>query len=213
MDTYAIPREGPEDEWKERIPSPERMARTLAAFSNGVGGRVWVGITDGGRIIGVPNLEAAKEEMLRARALVDPPPQLTMNQFPGPCELSLLRVAVAAGQDGPYCVVDANGKYTAYLRNRDATRPIGHKELGRLGQAVGRTALNEKDWRLMTILGQQDGLAMKDLARRACAGERSVRRTLVILQRAGLVTEVAGAGFALTPRGFKRWREHMTRRP
>jgi len=44
--------EGPECEWKERLPRPERLARTLAAFANGVGGSLWVGVTDAGEVVG-----------------------------------------------------------------------------------------------------------------------------------------------------------------
>ena len=48
--------EGPECEWKLRPPRPERLARTLAAFHNGAGGSVWIGVADDGTRVGVSDL-------------------------------------------------------------------------------------------------------------------------------------------------------------
>lgn len=211
MDIQAIPPEGPEDEWKQQVPRPDRMARTVAAFSNGTGGRIWIGITDQGEVLGVDS-EAACERIRLAVALVDPSPRVSFQRLELSQSLCLLRVEVAAGKEGPYCVVGPNGTRTAYLRNRDSTRPTSEKELARLRFDSGRISLNEKDWHLLGLIGQRDGLSLKELAHRACSGERPVRRRLVAFQQAGLTTEIQGVGHALTPRGFKRWRERLSHR-
>ena len=62
--------EGPECEWKERPPRPERLARTLAAFHNGAGGSLWVGVADDGSLVGVPDLEAARGAVTEAQQCV-----------------------------------------------------------------------------------------------------------------------------------------------
>ena len=213
MDIKSIPPEGPEDEWKEKVPSPSRMARTLAAFSNGTGGRIWVGMCDEGQPLGVVNFETAGRAMNAAAALVDPAPQSSFHRVPLVDGRSLLRVDVRPGSKGPYCVVGKGGERVAYLRNRDTTCPIPESEIGRMRKNSTHLSLQEKDWRLLSLLERNDGMKLKELVRRMRMGEREVRRRMVALHRASLTREVEGRGHVLTPRGFKRCRERRASGP
>jgi ATP-dependent DNA helicase RecG len=206
----SIPPEGPEDEWKEEVPRPDRMARTLAAFSNGTGGRIWIGMSDDGRPVGVPNFAIARDAIGAAADLVDPAPDISFHRISLPGDCVLLRVDVPSGLHGPYSVVGPEGDRTVYLRNRDSTRPIPESEMGRLGNNSEHISLADKDWRLLELIQMSDGLVIKDLAQKACMGERDVRRRMVSLHRAGLTSEVPGRGHTLTPRGFKRCRERKS---
>jgi predicted HTH transcriptional regulator len=207
VDIKSIPPEGPEDEWKEKVPRPNRMARTLAAFSNGTGGRIWVGMRDDGQPLGVPNFDTVRRAMNEAAALVDPAPQISFHRVSLGDGRSLLRVDVRSGSEGPYCVVGREGERVAYLRNRDITRPIPESEIGRMRKNSKHFSLQEKDWRLLILLEGSDGMRLNELARHTRMGEREARRRMVALHQASLTSEVEGRGHVLTPRGFKRCRE------
>ena len=199
-----IPPEGPEDEWKELLPAPERVARTLSAFANGTGGRLWVGLTDAGLIRGVADPAAVEAVIEQALAMVDPQPQLRVETLDAGEGRTLVRVVVSPGSEGTAWVEDGKRPRTAYLRDRDRTRPLEPGAVRDLERDAARIPLEAKDRRLLELLKRYDGLEVKELARRARMGERDVRRRLVRCRLGGLVQEQPDGRHALTPRGYRR---------
>ena len=66
-------------EFKERIDHPESIAGEIVAFANTEGGRLFVGVSDDGRIVGVPD----------ATQTIDPPePRSAATAFSPPFCLS-----------------------------------------------------------------------------------------------------------------------------
>ena len=53
MSELVIDPEGPECEWKVILPRNSRIAHTICAFANGVGGTLWIGVADDGRVVGL----------------------------------------------------------------------------------------------------------------------------------------------------------------
>lgn len=199
-----IPPEGPEDEWKEQLPAPGRIARTLSAFSNGTGGRIWVGVTDAGLVRGVERLDEVKEVLTRALAMVEPAPQVALQTVKDDAGLVLARIEVLPGTNGTAFVDDGRRPPTAYLRDRDRTRPLDAGALRDLERDASPVQLDAKDRKLLDLLKRFDGLEAKELSRRARIGERDVRRRLVRFRLAGLVQEQPDGRHALTPRGFRK---------
>jgi len=191
--------EGPECEWKVRPPRPERLARTLAAFHNGAGGSVWVGVADDGVLVGVPDLASARAEVEAAAARCEPRPrmQLSRRRLQGHV---LLEVRVEPGVE--VCHADDR----VYVRDGSSSRPATPDQARRLARGGKGPSLDDRARRLLDALARKGPLRRGDLAHAMCVGERTCRRALVPLLDADLVQEDAGGFLSLTPRGHRRAR-------
>lgn len=191
--------EGPECEWKERPPRPERLARTLAAFHNGAGGCVWVGVADDGVLVGVTDLTGARAAVEAAADRCEPRPRMRLSRrrLEG---YTLLEVRVEPG--GEVCSADGR----VYVRDGSSSRPATSDQARRLERGSRGPSLDDRARRLLEVLARKGPLRRGDLARGMRVGERTCRRALVPLLDADLVQEDAAGFLSLTPRGHRRAR-------
>ena len=202
MRDLPIQPEGPESEWKERPPSAFRLARTLAAFHNGVGGRLWIGVADDGVIVGLEDLEEAELAVEQAARLVTPRPGMDLFRHRSQ-GLPILEVRVAAGE--PPALVQRGGASVLYVRDGASTRPASAASTRRMTRGEARRIqLDRKEKRLLLELSRRGPIALPELAKAARMGRRNTRRSLVKLLQAGLVHEDASDRFSLTPAGHRR---------
>ncbi len=203
--------EGPESEWKERLPRAERIARTMSAFANGVGGKIWVGVRDDGAVVGVADAVETTGELRRiARDLVAPSPRLQVRavRLAG---VTLVVAEVGASEVRPVLAPGRDGKLGPFVRDGSSTRPAPRAIQRVWSRGASRVTLDARGRRLLREirLRAQDGTAgpdLKELARASRVGQRAARRALVQLQAAGLVTERTAGHFGLTPEGHSRAR-------
>ena len=113
----------------------ERLCKTIIAFANGSGGRIYIGIDDFGALCGVPNRD---REMLRASNLVKDciRPDITQLVTIEPVELDsapLIRIDVEAGTSGPYYLA-AKGLTPSgvFARLGPATVPLSREDIRKL---------------------------------------------------------------------------------
>ena len=207
MSKVAIPPEGPECEWKEILPRSERVARTLAAFANGLGGRLWVGITDGGERVGVPDTRQVIADVRAAAELCDPRPVVNLRRH-REGGVILMEARVQATLRGPVEVSMNDGTRRVFVRDGSSTRPAEEETLQRMRRARGqsRANLNDKAARVLNLLQTDGPLDQGQVARSARMGRQAARRILVDLMQAGLVHEVQGRRFSLTPSGHRKSR-------
>lgn len=197
--------EGPECEWKERPPRPERLARTLAAFHNGAGGSVWIGVADDGSLEGVSDLAAARAAVEAAADHCEPRPRIQLSRRRVE-DTTLLEVAVAPGS-GLARVQGNDGRAQAYVRDRDSSRQATDDQVRRLERGRSRGPnLDDRGRRLLDALLRKGQLRRTGLARAIRVGERTCRRVLVPLLDAGLVQESQDGFLSLTPQGHRRAR-------
>lgn len=203
--------EGPESEWKERLPRPERIARTMSAFANGVGGKVWVGVRDDGAVIGVADAAETARELRRiGDALVAPSPKLEvrMVRYAG---AELVVAEISPSEVRPVLAPGRDGTLAPFVRDGSSTRPAPRAIQKVWSRGAARVSLDARERRLLREIRTraQDGTAgpdLKELARASRTGPRAARRALVQLQAAGLVTERTAGHFGLTPEGHARAR-------
>lgn len=189
--------EGPECEWKRKPPAPAKLARTLAAFHNGTGGSVWVGVEDDGTLVGVEDLAETKAALEEAVNLVEP--NLGYGVHKRRVEgFTLVEVRVASGKE----LARAGGK--VYLRDGDSSRAATAEQERRLERSSGRVSLDERSRKLLDTLKRKGPLRRGDLAKAMRVGERTCRRTLVPLLGAGYVMESHDGHLSLTPSGHRR---------
>lgn len=121
--------EGPKIEFKERFPEHvQRLAHELAAFGTSGGGTLFIGINDGGDLVGVeaPGGDARDDLVERAQGIVGTiRPSLHVNiAFAVESAFTVLAIVVPA-QDEPVFYCD----HRPYIRDGRRSRPASPDEV------------------------------------------------------------------------------------
>lgn len=134
--------EGRRREYKETLPAPEELAKTVIAFSNDAGGELFIGIKDRPRqVVGMPEEKLLETEEKIANLIADRCypvilPEITFLNLDGP---TVIRVKVYRGSQAPYYLKSKGKERGVYIRvgsgNRLATPEIV-QELERLGRNI-----------------------------------------------------------------------------
>ncbi len=194
--------EGPELEWKERLPRLERVAALLAAFANGNGGRLLVGVRDDGSVRGAGDLAATREAIREAHRRLEPRPRLAFERLSRGGRV-ILAVRVSPSRE-PVAVVGPAGRRTLYVRDGSSTRRADAQEARALARVERGTRVDRELRELLAAVAAARPKTLAGIARAARRGERATRRGLVRLARAGLALERADGRWWLTPRGHAR---------
>ena len=117
-------------EFKEAVPDGDRIARAVAAFSNGSGGTIIIGIRDGtGEVVGITGDAAGARDRLDniVRNNVSPPPEydLSTRTLEG---RTVIAMRVAPGDRRPYGV-SAGGGIVCYVRRGANNWAAGSDEI------------------------------------------------------------------------------------
>ncbi len=105
-------------DFKFRIDSSQKIAKTIAAFANTAGGRLLIGVKDNGRIAGVDPEE--EFYMIQGAAEIYCKPQVGFETRVYQAEDKLvLEVYVPLSQERPHFSKDENGQWTAAVRQQD----------------------------------------------------------------------------------------------
>lgn len=206
VDLIPYEPEGPECEWKERLPRHERIAKTLAAFANGCGGSLWIGVRDSGEAVGVSDPRLVELNLrIVAEELVQPLLDLEFRRHHWRGR-TLIEVRVEADPRRPFAALTAEGELRVYVRDGSSTRPAAAHTVRALQRVVPRrapAALDPKSLRLLRLLAEHREPTLSELARFARMGRRAARRLLVPLLQSGLIAETDRHRLWLTPLGHR----------
>lgn len=189
--------EGFSIEFKRRISSAEKIARTLISFANTKGGTVLFGIDDDGSIIGVES-EKMEIELI----------EIAGKDFCAPPIHPVVEIVPWNGRDIIVCQVDEsknkphyflgerdrdNGENTrVYIRINDKT-VMASREVVRILQNENpdasplRLIIGENEKRLFTYLETNEKITVREFGRLVNISDRRASRILVQLVRAGVV--------------------------
>lgn len=105
-------------DFKYRIDSSQKIAKTLSAFANTDGGKLLIGVKDNGRIAGIDPEE--EYYMVEGAASVYCKPEVDFNAVVYQFEDKLvLEIDVPASDKTPHFARDSDGKWLAYIRQKD----------------------------------------------------------------------------------------------
>ncbi len=184
-------------EFKRRISSPEKIARTLISFANTKGGTILFGVDDDGSIIGVES-EKSETELIEiaGKEYTDPPiiPTIDIVPFDG---RDVIVCHIAESKTKPHYYLGAqdrvNGESTrVYIRVNDKTM-MASKEVVRILQNENPDAppltvmIGENEKRLFKYLDQHERITLREFGRLVNISDRRASRILVRLVRAGVV--------------------------
>jgi ATP-dependent DNA helicase RecG len=115
-------------EFKEERVHPDSLAKEMAAFANGEGGTILLGIADDGRVLGLTRPDTEEWVLNIARNNVKPAllPLFERLELEGK---SIAQIIISKDLSGPFAV---SGKY--YVRAGSTSRESTKEELGRLFQ-------------------------------------------------------------------------------
>ena len=110
LDRMRLGGESETVEFKEAIPDSDRIARAVAAFSNGSGGTIIIGIDDTGGVVGIAGDAGKARHRLDniVRSKVSPPPEYELSTHTLE-RRTVIAMRVAPGDRRPYGVSTAGG--------------------------------------------------------------------------------------------------------
>jgi predicted HTH transcriptional regulator len=189
--------EGFRIEFKRRISSPEKIARTIISFANTKGGTILFGVDDDGSIIGV---ESEKSEIelinIAGKDFCDPTVEPSLDIVPVNGR-DVIACHVRESRTKPHYFLGpqdrANGDNTrVYVRVRDHTM-MASREVVKILQNENpdapplHVAIGENERRLFQHLEKYERITVREFGRLVNVSDRRASRILVQLVRAGVI--------------------------
>lgn len=123
LDNLILQGEHTRLEFKRQLSSPDRIARTLAAFANTSGGILLIGVADNGKIVGVTSEFREIEKIEYAtNKLIEPELSISYETI-APDGRLVLVISVTESDEKPHYVLDDSRKRTIYVRAKDKSVP------------------------------------------------------------------------------------------
>lgn len=184
-------------EFKRRISSAEKIARTIISFANTKGGTILFGVDDDGSIVGVES-EKSEVELIEmaGRDYCDPPISCTIDivAFDG---RDVVVCHVPESRSKPHYYLGEqdrlNGDNTrVYIRVNDNTI-MASREVVRILEDENpdapplKVAIGENEKRLFQHLEKNDRITVRQFGRLVNISDRRASRILVRLVRAGVI--------------------------
>lgn len=184
-------------EFKRRISSPEKIARTLISFANTRGGTILFGVDDDGSIVGVES-EKSEVEMIgiAGKEFCDPPVETSIDIVPFD-GLDVIVCTVPESRTKPhYFLGDRdthNGDSTrVYIRVNDKTM-MASREVVRIlrdenpDEPPLTVTIGKNEKRLFEYLDRNERITLREFGRLVNISDRRASRILVSLVRAGVI--------------------------
>lgn len=137
--------EGETTEFKEEMPpvnKTSQITKTVAAFANGDGGMIIIGVNDDGLIVGIkgnPDQENIRlSQIIRNNVVPQPKLQIEVLKIDGK---SIITVRVEAGENLPYGIDSVNTKY--YVRRGANSFPAKPEEVREISRRDLRSKEND----------------------------------------------------------------------
>lgn len=184
--------EGFELEFKRKVSSPEKIAKTISSFANTNGGIILFGVDDDGSIIGVESEKTEVDLIQQAgEYYCDPPVDIQVSYVPYNNK-DVIVVLVEESANKPHYIVnngDEEGK--VFVRVKDKTVLASKEVIKVLRDKNSEKSLtlmigdNEK--RLFAYLEEHPRITVKEFADLINVSRRRASRILTTLVRAGVI--------------------------
>jgi predicted HTH transcriptional regulator len=196
IDVLTEEGEGVHLEFKRKVTSSEKIARTMTAFANTKGGCILFGIDDDGTIVGVTS-EKEEMELLRiaGNIFAEPPVNVEMEIVPYRANRDVLVCKVQESISKPHKVLETekNDDGTGiYIRVNDMTMEAS-KEVVKVLRSENsqsaplRISIGENEKRLLDFLETHRRITKEQYCAMVNISRRRASRSLVNLVRAGIL--------------------------
>ena len=175
-------------DFKQRITSPSKIARTMVAFANSDGGKIVIGVDDSGEVIGV-DVEQEKYMMIQAsKKFCDPPIFIHFTTLEEK-QMTILLAEIEKGKS-EYHAMDDAGEWNYYVRVRDQTVLVSDLDEQTLADKHNHTPipiLIEENQGLVNYLKQNEFITVKDYMKMMNISYRIAKRSLYDLVDNGVL--------------------------
>lgn len=182
-----------QQDFKFEISDARKIAKTLSAFANTIGGRLLIGVKDNGKIAGIRSEEERYMIEAAAELYCEPQPEFEMRV----CRVegkNILIVEIFESFSKPILAKDEQNKGWAYLRVKDENilatpvhLQVWHQSGSPMGELIEYT---EREQLLLTLLQANESLSISRYCRLARISRRAAERLLAKFVRYGIVEPV-----------------------
>lgn len=194
--TLILQGEGEQLDFKNKISSCEKIAKTLVAFANNKGGKLLVGVADNGFIKGIKNEDEERYMLQRAGHLYCRPAiDLQFDEVYVDDKLVLV-AEVAESDTKPHYALGDDKKWWVYVRVKDKSILAGKVVVDVLhrGSEKGGVFINytDKEKALLEYVHTHARPQLSDLCKHLRLSRRKTQRILVNLIVAGVLEVHSG---------------------
>ena len=184
--------EGFELEFKRKVSSPEKIAKTISSFANTNGGIILFGVDDDGSIIGVESEKTEVDLIQQAgEQYCDPPVEMEIAYIPYN-HRDVIAVSVEESNKKPHFIInDGEEEERVFIRVKDKT-VLASKEVIKVlkdesSEKSLTLAIGENEKRLFAYLESHLRITVKEFADLINISHRRASRILTTLVRAGVI--------------------------
>lgn len=188
---YLTQRESSQLEFKSKIDSPFKIARTLSAFANTAGGTLLIGINDDRTVKGCSELEEMTKLAEAAEHLIIPSIDIRYRAIMWENRKKVLVIEIDESSDKPHEALDEKGNRTVYVRANDQTTPVS-KEMSQILDKTDKTVeselLEQQNVKyLMAFLKKNKRVSAKEYAKLVNISEYRAKKLLETLTYEGIL--------------------------
>lgn len=183
--------EGFELEFKRKVSSPEKIAKTISAFANTNGGIILFGVDDDGTLIGVESEKSEVDLIRQAGEFYCNPPVALEVSFVPYNHKDIIVVTVEESDTKPHFVVTEENGGKAFIRVKDKSVLASREVIKVLKDESSEKSLtlsigtNEK--RLFEYLEVNEKITVTEYSSLINVSRRRASRILTTLVRAGVI--------------------------
>ncbi len=180
--------EGYKTEFKETLPSPEAVARTICAFSNTKGGNLFVGLTRTGIPVGILNEDEELTKLEEAIPMIIPRPDISVSAVRFK-KTGLLIINVPEGEKKPYYLKNEKG-LKSYIRVGELNVQASKKVVKRIVNSnpfYGEKRLKKEEKIILDIFSQHKQLNFQDIKSIINFSDKKIRKILRGLCKKGFI--------------------------
>lgn len=169
-----------QQDFKYKIQDAAKLAKSVSAFANTIGGRLLIGVRDDGHLSGVRSEEEIFMMEKAARECCEPASAIFFDTYVVEGR-TIVVATVPRAMQRPIYAIDEGGKRTAYVRIADenvAASPI-HLEMWK--QEMASTVVmtyNKSETQLINTLRLNPGITLNHLVRRSGLNRSKVIQSL-----------------------------------
>ena len=177
-------------DFKQSVNDAAKIAKTIAAFANGKGGVLLIGVKDNGNISGVNTEEEWYMLDMAAKMYCRPTVELRKREWVIEGK-GVLECIVDQGKQGPYYALGDDQKWWVYQRVNDKTLLAGHigvEVMKRASSTHGSLIeYNDAERSLFAYLSTEGEITLKGFQKLARINRWKASRILINLISAGVV--------------------------
>ena len=170
-----------QQDFKYEISDARKIARTLSAFANSLGGRLLIGVKDNGRIAGVRSEEEMYMIEAAAQLYCTPKVDVIMKAYRVEGR-TVLCAEVPEAQQKPVKAYDENNKAWAYIRIADENilATAVHMLVWQQGNDIQPYAMafTDRERAILAVLSQEEECSLSRLCRVTKLSQRVVQMLL-----------------------------------